>query len=435
MKTGNKLTIGLFGFGVVGQGIYEVLQQPLTLQATIKKICIKEPGKKREAPAELFTTDYEALLSDPEINVIVELINDADEAYKIVTAALRNGKAVVTANKKMVAENLAQLLQLQKQYATPFLYEAAVCGSIPIIRNLEEYYDNDLLKSICGIVNGSTNYILTKMIDEKLSYQKALQGAQNLGFAETDPSLDVLGIDAVNKLTILLAHAYGVVTHPANLLHIGINKLDPYDAKNAEEKGYVIKLVAQAVKLSNGKIAAFVLPYYIDKSSQLYAVKNEFNGVVIQSTFADKQFIYGKGAGRYPTSSAVLSDISALRYGYRYEYRKMNSSTEITDDFYLRIYCSFETIDDIILKDFEWLEEFYSQEARQYLTGVIHFKKLIEAGWLKKESVSIIVCPDGVIEDVGFRKAKKLSLQLAGSHFTEKTSETVSNLPKELLSI
>jgi homoserine dehydrogenase len=291
MKTGDKLTIGLFGFGVVGQGIYEVLQQSLSLNANIKKICIKEPGKKREAPADLFTTDYEELLSDPEINVIVELINDDGEAFKIVSTELKNGKAVVTANKKMVAEHIAELLQLQEQYATPFLYEAAVCGSIPIIRNLEEYYDNDLLKSICGIVNGSTNYILTKMIDEQMPYPKALEKAQFLGFAETDPSLDVLGIDAVNKLTILIAHAYGVVTHPQRLLHVGIDRLNPFDAKTAEEKDFVIKLIAQAIKLANGKIAAFVLPHYIDKSSQLYAVKDEFNGVVIQSSLADKQFL------------------------------------------------------------------------------------------------------------------------------------------------
>ncbi len=431
MKTGNKLTIGLFGFGVVGQGIYEVLQQLLTLDASIKKICIKDAGKKREAPADLFTTDYEVLLSDPEINIIVELINDADEAYKIVSAALKNGKAVVTANKKMVAEHLPKILELQKKHSAPFLYEAAVCGSIPIIRNLEEYYDNDLLKSICGIVNGSTNYILTKMIDEQMPYPKALERAQFLGFAETDPSLDVLGIDAVNKLTILLAHAYGVVTHPQHLLHIGIDRLNPFDAKNAEEKGFVIKLIAQAVKLTNGKIAAFVLPHYIDNTSQLFAVKDEFNGVVIQSSLADKQFLYGKGAGRYPTASAVLSDISALRYDYRYEYHKLNSNAELAEDFYLRVYCSFDKITQIELKDFEWVEEFYSQEARQYLIGVIQFKKLTGSQWINKKAISVIVCPDGVIEEIDTRKVKKLSHLLAGSHFVEKTSETLFNLTNE----
>ncbi|HEX2535335.1 MAG TPA: homoserine dehydrogenase, partial [Chitinophagaceae bacterium] len=151
----NQLTIGLFGFGVVGEGIYQVLQQTPSLNASIRRICIKHPEKKRNVDPALLTTDYNALLDDPEINVIVELINDADEAYHIVTGALKRGKAVVSANKKLIAEHFEELLQLQQQYNTPFLYEAAVCGSIPVIRNLEEYYDNDLLRGICGIVNGS----------------------------------------------------------------------------------------------------------------------------------------------------------------------------------------------------------------------------------------------------------------------------------------
>src|SRR5207248_5838043 len=161
-------------------------------------------------------------------------------AYKIVTTALKNKKVVVSANKKLIAEHLSELLYLQREYDTSFLYEAAVCGSIPIIRNLEEYYDNDLLQSICGIVNGSTNYILTKIIDEGLSYKEALQSAQQLGFAESNPSLDVEGIDASNKLTILLAHAYGIVTRPENLIRTGITRLHAGDSNYAAEKGYQI---------------------------------------------------------------------------------------------------------------------------------------------------------------------------------------------------
>src|SRR6478672_3754278 len=202
MSTHKQLTIGLFGFGVVGEGIYHVLNQTPSLNATIKKVCIKHADKKRNAPPELFTTSYNDLLEDDEINLIVELIDDADEAYKIVKQSLNNKKAVVSANKKMIAEHLEELLKLQEVNDTSFLYEAAVCGSIPVIRNLEEYYDNDLLQSISGIVNGSTNYILTK-IGEGLSYKEALLQAQQLGFAESNPRLDVEGIDPANKLTIL----------------------------------------------------------------------------------------------------------------------------------------------------------------------------------------------------------------------------------------
>jgi homoserine dehydrogenase len=353
-----KLTIGLFGFGVVGEGIYNVLKQTPSLNATIKKICIKNAWKKRNTAENIFTTSYDEILNDPEINVIIELIDDAEEAYKIVVRALQGKKAVVSANKKLVAENFAELLRLQYENNTPFLYEAAVCGSIPIIRNLEEYYDNDLLQGICGIVNGSTNFILTKIIDEGLDYKQALLEAQQKGFAESNPALDVEGTDAANKLCILLAHAYGIVTHPKQILHKGITQIHAGDAAFAEEKNYSIKLTAQARKLSNGSIASFVLPQFVTEESQLFHVKNEFNGVVIESTLSDKQFLYGKGAGRYPTSSAVLSDISALRYDYRYEYRKLrnNAINSLTNDLYLKLYVSFDEWTDVNRDDFVWLE-------------------------------------------------------------------------------
>jgi homoserine dehydrogenase len=413
-----------------------VLQQTPSLNAHVKTICIKDPNKKRSIDPSFFTTDYDAILNDPEVNLVVELISDADEAFFIVSTAMQKGKGVVSANKKMIAEHFTELLLLQQQSGVPFLYEAAVCGSIPIIRNLEEYFDNDLLHGICGIVNGSTNYILTRMLDEGSSYPAALQQAQQLGFAEADPSLDVRGIDAVNKLSILLAHAYGIIAHPATLLHVGIDHIEGHDARVAREKGYHIKLAGQARKLSNGKVAAFLLPQFVTAESQLYNVKNEYNGVVIQSSFADKQFLYGKGAGRYPTESAVLSDISALRYDYRYEYRKLKAGhNELTDDFYLRVYVSFTIWKDLNLKDFEWIEEFYAHDNRQYLIGVIHFRKLQQAAWMQKKEVSVIACPDGIIEEISTRKLKKKSLELAGSQSIEKTSETLQNLPEELLAL
>ena len=165
--TGKELVIGLFGFGVVGEGLYKVLKQTPSLNTSIKRIVIKHPDKKRNAPENIFTQLADEVLNDSAINVVVELIDDADAAYYIVTNALKKGKAVVSANKKLIAEHLDELIQLQEQYGVPFLYEASVCGSIPVIRNLEEYYDNDLLQSIHGIVNGSTNYILTKIIADK----------------------------------------------------------------------------------------------------------------------------------------------------------------------------------------------------------------------------------------------------------------------------
>jgi len=416
METHKQLTIGLFGFGVVGEGLYKVLQQTPSLKASIKKVCIKHPGKKRDAPAELFTTDREIILNDPEINVIVEVINESGPAFEIVSRALKSGKSVVSASKKMLAEHLPELLQLQKETSASLLYEAAACASIPVIRNLEEYYDNDLLHSIKAIVNGSTNFILTKMFEDKLDFQEALLLAQQLGFAESDPSLDVEGYDAANKWAFLLTHAYGIVVPTSNLVFSGIDHIQAGDAEVAREKHYDIKLVAQAKKLANGKVAAFVLPQFIRQDDHLAFVKNEFNGVVIESGFADKQFFYGKGAGSFPTASAVLSDLSALRYEYKYEYKKLYHHTphELTDDFYVRVYLSFDDLKYIPKEKFQSIEEWHADNDRKYLVGVIHFRDIKDHSWWREHGTSLVLTPDPIIEDMDVRKLKKKSLELAG---------------------
>ena len=396
MTYDKKLTIGLFGFGVVGEGIYRVLKQTPTLQAEIKRICIKHPNKQRNAPAELFTTDADLLLNDSEINVVVELIDDADAAWHIVSTSLGSGKAVVSANKKMIAAHLAELLQLQIDNKTSFLYEAAVCGSIPVIRNLEEYYDNDMLNSVTGIINGSTNYILTRMNEDGMAYDDALKLAQELGFAESDPTLDVQGTDAANKLTIILNHAYGIISAPEDIMCKGITQLHPADSVYAKEKGYSIKLVARANRVNNTDVAAYVLPTFVGPRSQLFNVRFEFNGVVIGTRLADEQFIYGKGAGRYPTSSAVLSDIAALRYGYKYEYKKLHTGVDycISNEHVLRVYVSCENMCDIDQRDFIAVNETYISQSRKYITGSISFNKLRNAAWLNNPANSVIVFED-----------------------------------------
>ncbi|HTN16039.1 MAG TPA: homoserine dehydrogenase [Chitinophagaceae bacterium] len=394
-----QLTIGLFGFGVVGEGLYKVLQQTPSLQASIKKICIKHPEKKRDAPADLFTTDASVLLNDPEINVIVELIDDADAAFDIACAAFSRKKALISASKKMIAAHLPELLQLQEQYQVSFLYEAACCASIPVIRNLEEYYDNDLLQGIQGIVNGSTNYILSRIAQDNLSFNDALRLAQEKGFAESNPALDIEGTDAVNKLTILLSHAYGVLAQPASILHTGIQNLKPADARFASEKGYRIKLVAQARKLEDGTIAAFVLPQFVPADHALYQVNDEYNGVIIESGLADRQFFSGKGAGSFPTASAVLSDISALRYNYRYEYKKLNSTeqTQLSNDFYLKVYVSFNRLLQVPHHLFASVEEWSSNKTGCSVSGIIHYSRLQE-NWWRNDYTSLILYPDAIIE-------------------------------------
>lgn len=416
MSTHKQLTLGLFGFGVVGEGLYKILKQTPSLNASIKRIVIKHPDKKRNAPGEIFTQLADEVLNDDSINVIVELIDDADAAYYIVTEALKKGKAVVSANKKLIAEHLEELLALQEKYNVPFLYEASTCASIPVIRNLEEYYDNDLLQSVSGIVNGSTNFILSKMFNEGLEFVEALLQAQQLGFAESNPSLDVLGIDAVNKLTILLVHAYGIVTKPTSILFNGIQNIQLLDAKVANEKAFKIKLVAKAAKLKNGKIAAYLLPQFVTIDTQLYNVENEYNGVVIESGFSDKQFFYGKGAGSFPTASAVLSDISALRYAYKYEYKKKYQSVEneLSNNYYLKVYVSYDNLKAVQKDAFEWIEEFHSGQQRSYFVGVIHAEKLLKDDWWKQHGVSLILTTESIIENIDYRDVQKRSLELAG---------------------
>lgn len=230
-----KLKIGIFGFGVVGQGLHDIIRgQDLNLE--IIKIAIKNPDKKRSLDAGLFTTNHDEILNNPEINTIVELIDDADAAFAIAKKALISGKHVVSANKKMIANHLEELVELQATYGTSLLYEGAVCGSIPIIRNLEEYYDNELLHGISGIFNGSSNYILSKIFNENIPYEIALKQAQDLGFAETDPIMDVGGYDPKFKLAIATAHAYGLFIDPDKILNIGIQNLSEQDIQYAREK-------------------------------------------------------------------------------------------------------------------------------------------------------------------------------------------------------
>ncbi|MDA9554859.1 homoserine dehydrogenase [Pelobium sp.] len=375
-----KLNIGLFGFGVVGQGLYDItVSRNLNLE--FKKIAIKDPNKKRTLPQELFTTDKWEILNDPEINTIIELINDAEAAYEIVTYALKNGKNVVSANKKMIANHLEELVALQHEYGTSLLYEGAVCGSIPIIRNLEEYYDNELLFAVSGIFNGSSNYILSKVFNENQSYDAALKKAQELGFAETDPTLDVGGYDAKYKVAIAAAHAYGLFINPDAILNIGIQNLQNSDLQYAKEKGQKLKLVPVAKKQNDSEVSVYVLPKLVKKDDFLFNVENEYNGVSVQAAFADQQFFFGKGAGGHPTGAAVFSDISALRYDYRYEYKKTKIEEKVTfnNNEVLQVYLRFN--EESLLKQLHFIDidESYSSKDYHYVIGNIKLDDIIAA--------------------------------------------------------
>ena len=386
------ITLGLFGFGCVGHGLYEVLESSPGLKAKIKKICIKHPEKSRSIPAEYFTPNRAEVLEDPEIDVIVELTDDPKAALEIVTQAMQNGKAVVTANKKMVADNLSGLYALQQRHGRPFLYEGACAASIPIIRNLEEYYDNDLLNGVEGILNGSTNYILSRIFHEGLSFETALKQAQELGFAETDPSLDIEGEDPKFKLCILLLHAFGLFVDPEHLFHFGIDRLNDFDLEFARKQGKKIKLVAKCTK-QDREVVAYCAPKLVPANSPLNQVEDEYNGISVESVFAQNQFFVGKGAGGHPTGSAVLSDISALSYDYKYEYKKLRQGPvrRLSYDHDLKVYVRFGDVEEVNWADFDHIEERFESGQGSYVIGQLSLARLKEAKWLQNDEVNLLV--------------------------------------------
>jgi homoserine dehydrogenase len=389
-----KLNIGLFGFGVVGEGIYKILEEKPQLNATIKKIVIKDSSKPRNAPSELFSDNADDILNDEDINVVVELISDSDAAHDIIVKAFNKGKHVVSANKKLIAEHHKELLELQDKNNVSFLYEASVCGSVPIIRNLEEYFDNDLLNYVSGIVNGTTNYILTKMAKENESYADALKAAQENGFAEADPTADVEGFDAASKLAIITLHAYGKKIEVDDVIRKGITSLQIEDFKYAKEKGYTIKLIANStINHETGEINSFVLPTFVQLDKTIALVNNEYNGVLIGSSLSDEQFLYGKGAGRFPTSSAVLSDISALKYDYKYSIRKYENKDNgvFNQNGKLHVYIGYKDQSIDVASFFEDVEERFESKEYSHIVGKIDISKLKNKEIVGNPKLSLIV--------------------------------------------
>ena len=392
---GKKLNIGLFGFGTVGSGLYDVLKRIGSKNVEIKRICVRDISKKRAIEAE-FTNNPDDIFNDPDINFIVELIDDADAAYTIVKRALQMELPVVSGNKKMLAHHIEELIELQARYNVALLYDASACGSIPVIRNLEEYYDNDLLTSVKGILNGSSNFILSKIFNEKMSYAGALKLAQDLGFAESNPSLDIDGWDSLFKLIIITIHAFGLYVPPQDIFTFGISNMNDDDIRFANEKERRFKLVAHVEKIEN-KLIMSVMPQLISRNKYIYSVEDEFNGVVIKGLFYDKQFMFGRGAGAYPTGSAVLSDITACLYDYKYEYKKRNDSQLPTysTDHSFRVYYRYSDYADLDLVKFESVSENYISDEFKYVVGTVSLRELHKIqDELRRRNVFIAAYPN-----------------------------------------
>lgn len=396
-----KISIGLFGFGCVGQGLYDVLNHSQGLKATIDKICVKNPDKKRRVDMKYITYEHGDILKNGNYDVIVELIDKSDEAFKIVKAAMEKGVNVVTANKKMLAENFEELYKLQEKHKVALIYEGSAGGSIPIIRNLEEYYDNELLTSVSGILNGTCNYILTRMELENKDYSEVLKDAQANGFAESDPWLDVAGFDTKFKLVLLTVHAFGLVLKPDQVLNLGIENISFDDIVYAREKGKRIKLIARAQKIGD-KFRVYTLPHFIGKDSELFNVLYEYNGVEVEGAFSCKQTFVGKGAGSHPTGSAVLSDISALTYDYKYAYKKLknirtrlngsyNAENLLDTDFTLKVYLRFQDKKQLEGLEIVSVEEEYRSAHTNFIVANVKFNSLFKLYNSKENKVFVCV--------------------------------------------
>ncbi len=307
--------IAVLGHGVVGSGVLEVL---LTHKDSIAKrakeeIHVKRILDLREFPQlpynGLFTKDFQEILDDPEIKIVVEVMGGLEPAFSYTKACLEKGKSVVTSNKELVAQKGAELLALAQKNNLNFLFEASVGGGIPIIRPISQCLAANEVTEIAGILNGTTNFILTKMIREGMAFADALHLAQQLGYAERDPSADVEGVDACRKICILASLAYGTHVYPDSVHTEGITAITKEDVGYASAWGGVIKLIGEAKMLENGRLHILVSPMFISRESQLANVDDVFNGILVRGDATGDVVFYGKGAGKLPTASAVVADV------------------------------------------------------------------------------------------------------------------------------
>lgn len=311
-----KIKIGLLGLGTVGTGVYkligrraDIMDKTIGAELEIKKILVHNMNKKREGiDPSLLTDDWREIIEDDEIQIVVEVMGGMEPAKTIILEALRAGKNVVSANKDLIAEEGRILLDTAQENGKDFLFEAAVAGGIPIIRSLKQCLAANEISDVLGIVNGTTNYILTKMFEDGMEFEDALRQAQELGYAEADPTADVEGLDAGRKVAIMASIAFHSRVVFSDVYTEGITKITTADIEYAREFDSVIKLLGVARSTETG-IEVGVYPMMIGKDHPLASVRDSFNAVFIHGDAVDDAMFYGRGAGEMPTASAVVGDV------------------------------------------------------------------------------------------------------------------------------
>ena len=350
-----KIKIGLLGLGTVGTGVYklirmrsDVMERTIGAQLEIKKILVHNKNKKREGVDEsLLTDNWKDILEDEEIQIVIEVIGGIEPAKTMILEALKAGKNVVSANKDLIAEEGRELLDTAQEYGKDFLFEAAVAGGIPIIRPLKQCLAGNEITDVLGIVNGTTNYILTKMFEEGMEFEDALRQAQKLGYAEADPTADVEGLDAGRKVAIMASIAFHSRVVFSDVYTEGITKITAADIAYAKEFDSVIKLLGVARNTESG-IEVGVYPVMLPKDHPLASVRESFNAVFIHGDAVDDAMFYGRGAGEMPTASAVVGDVIDVARDLAYDCTGRISCTcyrqipvkdfgEIENKFFLRM--------------------------------------------------------------------------------------------------
>jgi homoserine dehydrogenase len=314
-----RVRIGVVGFGTVGQSFYNLLTcnagefaQRLGVTVEVPYVGVRDPSRPRPlGPGTRLVSGWQEMLSDPSLPIIVELIGGIDVPLALIREALSRGKHVITANKALISAHGQELFELASANGVELKFEGAVCGGIPIIKVLRESLLGNRVRSLVGIVNGTTNYILTRMTEDKLSFEEALALAQKHGFAEADPTLDISGRDAAQKVGILASLAFGRWVSPQDVLCEGITDVTARDIEFCIQSGFVFKLIAQA-RLMDGKPLVTVSPMLVPVGHPLASVRNEFNAVLIDSDFLGPSVYEGRGAGGKPTASSVASDLGDL---------------------------------------------------------------------------------------------------------------------------
>ncbi len=339
--------VAVMGFGTVGSGVAELIYKnhdsivKKSMQDSLEVKYILDIRDFADNPfADKMIKDFNIILNDPEVEIVVETMGGVTFAYDFVKKLLLAGKSVVTSNKELVAQHGFELLTIAEEKNVNFLFEASVGGGIPIIRPITQCLAANEIDEIAGILNGTTNYILTKMITEKQSFDEALAKAQELGYAEKDPTADVDGHDACRKICILSALSFGKHVYPDSVHTEGIRNIKLSDVAYAASWGGVIKLIANARKLSDGRINVTVGPAFVAKHSQLASVDDVFNAVLIRGDATGDVVFYGKGAGKMPTASAVVADVIDAA---KHTQKKKNFGWADAEENYVADYLEAET--------------------------------------------------------------------------------------------